>query len=250
MQFIKSTCNDNSIYHYTLYLLGKVATDTTSLPVTDFLRSANTYYRKAAYLIWKNAAGWEFDDSTYTTLPIATCDLVAAQQDYALPTSALDIQRVEVLNSAGDYILLNRMTKEEVTEEALSEYYSTNGLPKYYDLVGNSLLLYPAPASANVTTTAGLKVYLSRDISAPSNFSSTPGAYRTISQEPGFHVNFHPYIAYGVAIDYGVSKNYTQEKMANLRLALKEYEQSIATYYAERDRDYPTKFRPSVRSSI
>lgn len=246
MKYNDTVNKDNSLYHYALYLLGKSATDTTSLPIIDFCRSANNYYRKVAYLIWRNANGWEFDDSNYTTLPIATTTLVDARQDYALPSNALDIQRVEVMKSNGDYVLLSRMNKNEVKEEALSEYYSTNGLPKYYDLIGNSLFLYPAPSTEQVTAAEGLKIYLSRDISAP----TTPGAFRDISQEPGFHINFHPYIACGVAVDYGTSKNYVAEKMQNLRLALKEYEVGISEYYAKRDRDYPTKFRPSVRSSI
>lgn len=237
------------MYHYTLYLLGKTATDTTSFPSTDWVRSAKTYYRKASYLIWKNATGWEFDDSNYTTLPIATADLVDQQQDYSLPSNALDVQRVEVKDDSGDYILLNRMNKTEVKDQALSEYYETPGMPKYYDVIGNSLMLYPKPSSSNVTVSSGIKLYLERDVSTPT-MTTGSGAFREITQEPGFHINFHPYIAAGCAVDYGVSKNYTAEKMANLRLALKEYESSMAEYYASRDRDYPTKFRPSVRSSI
>ena len=249
MKFINSTGKDDSLYHYTLYLLGKSATDTTSYASTDWVRSAKTYHRKAGYIAWRNSGAWDFDDSNYTTLPIATADLVAAQQDYALPSNAFDVQRAEVMASDGRYRLLNRMDKAEVKDEALSEYYSTDGLPKYYDLVGNSLMLYPAPAAANVTTTAGLKLYLSRDVTEPT-MTTGSGAFRDITTTPGFQVSQHPYIAIGCAVDYGVSKNYTAEKMANLRLALKEYEQGITDYFAERDRDYPTKFRPSVRSSI
>lgn len=249
MKYISTTSKDDSLYHYTLYLLGKTATDTTSYPSTDWVRSAKAYTRKVGYLAWKNASGWDFDDSNYTTLPIATADLVDAQQDYALPTNIFDVQRVEVLDSSGNYVLLNRMTKEEVKDESLSEYYETNGLPKYYDVTGNSLLLYPAPASDNVTTTNGIKLYVSRDVSAPT-MTTGSGAFREITTEPGFQVSFHPYIACGCAVDYGIAKNYTAEKMANLRLALKEYEAGITSYYAERDRDYPTRFRPSVRSSI
>lgn len=249
MKFISSSSKDDSLYHYTLYLLGKTATDTTSYTSSDWVRSAKTYYRKAAYLMWRQDAGWQFDDSNYTTLPVATTDLVNAQQDYSLPSNALDVQRVEVMKDDGKFVLLNRMDNKEVTNEAMSEYYDTNGLPKYYDVVGNSLLLYPIPATGSVTTSSGLKLYLSRDVSAPT-MTTGNGAFREITQEPGFQITFHPYIAAGCAVDYGVSKNYTPEKMQNLRLALKEYETGINDYYSKRDRDYPTKFRPAVRSSI
>lgn len=249
MKFISIQNKDDSLYHYSLYLLGKIPTDTTSYPSTDWVRSAKTYYRKVGYLIWKVSGGWEFDDSNYATLPIATTLLVDGQQDYSLPSNALDVQRVEVKDDSGDYVLLNRMDKIEVKDEALSEYYKTNGMPKYYDIVGNSILLYPIPSASNVTLTNGLKLYLSRDVSTPT-MTTGSGAFREIDQEPGFHISFHPYIACGTAVDYGIAKNYTAEKMQNLRLSLKEYEQGINDYYAQRDRDYPTKLRPSVRSSI
>lgn len=246
MKYLDTTNTDNSIYHYSTYLLGKSVTDTTSLPVKDFCRSANVYYRKAAYFIWRNTVGWEFDDSNYATLPTGTTDLVNGQQDYSIPTNALSIERIEVMDSEGKYALLKRIDKSEITEEALDEHYSTNGMPVEYDLVGNSILLYPTPSTSYVTATAGLKLHLSRDVSVP----TTPSAYRTISTEPGFQITFHPYISYGVSYDYGISNNYTQEKMALLKIALQEYEVSISDYYAKRDRDYPVKIKPKVRSSI
>lgn len=246
MYFNDTVSKDNSLYHYALYLIGKTATDTTSLNITDFCRSANAYNRKGVYMAWRNSRGWEFDDSNYSTLPIATTTLVDSQQDYSLPSNALDVQRAEVLDNSGRYILLHRMDKEEVKDASLTEYYNTAGLPKYYDIVGNSILLYPAPSSSSVTTAAGLKLYFSRDVSSP----TTPGAFRDISQEPGFHIMFHPYISYGVALDYGISKNYTQEKLVNIRLGLKEYEHNMTDYYSVRNDDYPTKFRPRLRSSL
>lgn len=246
MKYLDTSNTDNSIYHYATFLLGKIVTDTTSLPVKAFCRSANTYYRKAAYFIWRNTAGWEFDDSNYATLPTGTTTIVDKQQDYSLPTNALSIERVEVMGSDGIYKLITRIDKSDVTEEAMSEYYETAGMPRYYDLVGNSILLYPKPSTSYVTATAGLKIYLSRDVSVP----TTPSAYRTISTEPGFQITFHPYLAYGVAYDYGVANNYTQDKMSLLKVALQEQEAQLSDYYAKRDRDYKTKFKPKVRSSV
>lgn len=209
------------------------------------MRSANIYNRKAAFLAWKNSSSWKFDDANQTTLPIATTDLVDGQEDYTMPSNTLSIERVEVLNAAGDGQLLRRMTKEEVMDGSLTEYYETDGLPRYWRLEGQSVLLKPAPATGSVTITAGLRIYFSRDISA-----LTESAYRNITTEPGFHINFHPYVAFGAAVDYGVSKSYTQEKMANLRIGLMEYQRDLENYYAKRDDSYPTKIRPSVRGAL
>lgn len=249
MKFISNTSKDDSLYHYTLYLLGKSASDTTSYPTSDWVRSAKAYCRKVGYLAWKNSSSWKFDDSNYTTLPTATADLVSGQGDYQLPSNIFDVERVEILDDSGDYVLLNRMTKDEVRDQSMTEYYETDGLPKYWYLDGNSIFLKPEPASGSVTLSNGIKLYVSRDITAPV-MTTGSGAYREITTEPGFQVSFHPYVAYGCAVDYGVSKNYTLEKMNNLRVGLKEEERGVTDYYAERNRDYPTKFRPSVRSSI
>jgi hypothetical protein len=234
------------LYHYTTYLLGKTANDSTSLPVSDFCRSANVYYRKAAYIIWRNTVGWEFDDSNYANLPTATTTIVDEQQDYGLPTNALSLERVEVLDIDGNYVKLTRMDKEEVISEAMSEYYKTPGMPRRYDVYANSVLLYPKPSTDYVTATKGLKLYLSRDVSVP----STPVAYRNISTQPGFQITFHPYLAYGAALDYGIAKNYTQTKIELLKTALQEYEIQLSDYSSKRDRDYPVKIRPKSRSSV
>jgi hypothetical protein len=245
LKFIDTSSAHDSLYHYTLFLLGKNVTDTTSFTVADWMRSANIYYRKAAYYIWKNTNGWEFDDSNYSTLPVATSTLVDQQQDYTIPTDALDIQRVEILDNSGNYQLLDRINKETVTE-AMTNFFKTPAMPRYYDMVGNSILLYPAPAAANVTLSQGIKIYTARDVSTV----GTPWVYRQMSQTPGFQIDFHPYIAIGAALDYGVSKNFVKEKMDNLKAVLQENQQNILDYYARRDRDYPVKFRPSPRGSV
>jgi hypothetical protein len=253
VKFIDTSTYCDSLYHHTMFLLGKKASppsavDTTSYPPRNWMRSAMTYYRKAAYYIWKNTAGWEFDDSNYTTLPIATTTLVDGQQDYSIPTNALDIQRVEVAASDGSYKLLNRTNKEEIQDSSLTSYYSTNGLPRYYDVIGNSIFLYPAPAAANVTLSAGLKLYLSRDVYTTN--LTIPDSYQQRTTEPGFHIDFHPFVAIGAALDYGVSNNYTKDKMDNLKALYQEYLTNIEYYYSRRDRDYPTKIRVSPRSSV
>jgi hypothetical protein len=154
--FNDSSNKDNSLYHYTLFLLGLANDDTTSFPIADFTRSFNSWFRNLVFLVWKNSPIWEFDDSNKTTLPIATTALVASQQDYSLPTDALDVQRVECKDSSGNFQVLKQFDKTQITEEALTEFYETAGDPIYYDLVGVSLMLYPKPSTARANA---LKVY-------------------------------------------------------------------------------------------
>jgi hypothetical protein len=232
----------DSLYHYTLFLLGLSPTDTTSYPIADFIRSANLKTRDAAFLLWRNSSDWEFDDRNSTELPIGTTTLVAGQRDYSLPTTALSIERVEVMDSNGDYQLLRQKDKSEVTDGPMLEAFEDDGMPEYYDLVGNSIFLYPAPAAADVTTTKGLRLYLSRDIE---EFSLTD-----TSTEPGFPKMFHPYVAYGCSVDYALAKNMGQQRIQMLQIGIARYEKMISDFYARRNKDKRVRIRPSTKSDI
>jgi hypothetical protein len=175
-----------------------IGTDATKYPLKDKTRSANEWLRKAATWIWQSTGDWEFDDTNQTTLPVAVRDLADLQQDYTLPTSAFKIDRCEVMDSDGNYQLVTPMDKSQVSGESMTEFNEIAGLPRYYDLVGDSLILYPKPSADNTTLTDGIKLYLSRDIST---FSTTD-----TTKVPGFMPYFHRIISVGMAIDYAVAK--------------------------------------------
>lgn len=242
MKFSDSSDKGNSLYHYSLFLLGLSETDTVSFPIASFTRSVNSWFRKLVFLIWKNTSTWEFDDINYPTQPIATTDLAADQQDYSLPTTALDVQRVEVLDSSGNYQVLKQFNKSEIEDQALTEYYETAGMPTYYDVLGNSLFLYPKPALGSVTLSSGLKLYLARDVYA---FVSTD-----TDKEPGIQASFHPYMAYGSAFDYALASNMDLNRVNGLRLAITNYEESIKDWATKRNRDLKVRIHPRTSSNI
>lgn len=241
MYFNDSADTQNSLYHYTLFLLGLEATDTTSFPIADFTRSFNSWLRKAVFLIWRNSDSWEFDDSNYATMPVATTTLVDGQADYTMPSNALDIERVEVLNSSGDYQLIPQITKEQI-KSGMTEMFSANGMPEYYDIIGNSIILYPTPASGSVTLSSGLKLYLTRDIDGADEADT--------SYEPGINKIFHPLISYGCAFDYAVARNMDTNKITVIKTGINEYQTAIEDYYAKKNRDFKTQIKPKARLSI
>lgn len=240
MQFNVNNTISDSLYHHALYLLGIPVTDTTTLSLDNFTRSANIWYRNVAYWIWKIQDQWEFDDSTWTTIPIATTTLVANQQYYTLPTTALDVLRVEVMDVNGDYRLLTPIDNTMI-KEATSEFFETAGMPQYYDLVGDSVVLYPKPSADSVTTVKGLKIYLQRDVNP---FSTTD---RT--RQPGFYVSFHPVISYGAAYDFAFS-NGLPDKANMLLTELGRFQNNIETHYAKRQKDFKKKINPVTKLSI
>jgi len=207
----------------------------------QFTRMINIWYKRAVSWIWEATGTWEYDDSNKTTLPIATTDLVDDQQDYELPSIAQKVDRVEVMDDSGDYQLLIPIDKSQITDEALSEYYETNGMPVVYDLVGRSIILYPTPATADVTLVAGLKVYVSRDVDVFTSADTT--------KEPGFVDNFHTICSVGAALRYAIGESLSDKKR-DLKADLKDLKSELQAFYGSRHRDMPSRILPKTRSHI
>lgn len=207
----------------------------------QFTRMINIWYKRAVSWIWEATGTWEYDDSNKTTLPIATTTLVAGQQDYELPSIAQKLDRVEAKDSEGNFQLLIPIDKSQVTDEALSEFYKTDGMPICYDMVGQSVILYPAPAAANVTLVSGLKVYVSRDVDVFTSADTT--------KEPGFVDNFHTILSVGSALRYAIGESLTDKK-SDLKADLKDLKSELQEFYGSRHRDMPSRILPKIRSSI
>lgn len=216
----------------TFLTFGDSATHVTDYPLVDMVGSANRWVQNVAVKIWRASGTWQFDDANQTDLPIITTTLVAAQQDYALPATALSIERVEVKDSAGDYQKLTQIDQSEVGI-ALTELEATNGMPKYYDIVGNSLFLYPAPAAASVTTTAGLKVHVTREATA----FSVPASYTTAdTTQPGFDEMWHDIICYGIAHDY-LDVNGPEDRATRYYQKIQQMFLDLEAHYGIKNRD-------------
>lgn len=202
---------------------------------TNKRRNMNIAYRDVCAVIWENDGGWRYDDSNATTLPEATTNLVDGQQDYSIPSTAQRINRVEVLDSEGNAIKLSPLDMNEVGV-GLPEFLGGNeGLPRYYELVGRSILLYPTPSSGHVTTTNGLTLYVDRDI--------TELAVSATTTEPGFAPSFHRILSYAAAIDF--TQDSTQR---NFLIAQKDrLEQMMRRFYSKRAPEMKTAVKPRSR---
>jgi len=217
---------------------GEISGDTATLK--NFTRRVNRRYSEIDHIIFTAHGTWEYDDSNKTTLPIATTDLVDNQQDYELPDEALQIDRVEVKDINGEWHKLKPIDKMEV-REALDEYFSTAGIPKYYDLVGRSLILYPKPDTSQTGTTGALKAYFTR--------ASTSFVYDDTIKEPGFAKPFHYLLAVGAALDYAIS--YEEWNKANqLRAEWNRGVEALKKFYGLRHREKRARLIPYEQSSI
>lgn len=237
MQFNNSTDTYLSLYHNTLFSLGIDRNDTTTYPIADFTRNANNWYRRVNAWIWQVTGEWEYDDSNYTNLPEATADLVNGQRDYELPSTAQKIDRVEVLDKSGNSQKLEAIDKSQITI-SMDEFCKTDGMPKYYDVLGRSLLLYPAPSSSNTTLSNGIKLYFSRDIH---EFQTTD-----TSASPGFIEDFHEMISVGAAIDFAETVG-DYNRSTTLNNKMKSFKEDLVKYYGSNQRDLMPNIEPNYK---
>lgn len=208
----------------TLYLCGlpTVTGSYSSYPLADITRNINNSYLETVRKIWSCADGWQYDDSNKTDLPVAYATLVHNQQDYALPTDAQRVERVEIEDNEGNYQKLTQIDIHDIDSQAMSEFQETAGMPLYYDLVGRSIMLYPTPASGYVTLASGIAVYVDREPSLFTTASTT---------SPGFASPFHRILSYSAAIDYDLDP---QTKLSYLK-EKEKLEQGLTNFYSKRN---------------
>lgn len=207
--------------------------DSTSYPDAVLLRRVNQKYEEIVGKLIQSDGVWDFDDSNYTDLPVGTTNLVAGQQDYSFDVRFLNIIEVEVKDAQGNWIKLTPIDKQ-THEGAISDYQTTNGMPTEYDKVGESIFLYPAPASGSVTLTAGLKVHYQRTASIFSSAEVTTG-----TKTPGFASPWHMILAYSAAIPFCMT--YKKDRVAFYQNTVMQMENELMAFYSDRNKDEPKR---------
>jgi len=215
--------------------------DSTSYPDAVLLRRVNQKYEEVVGKLIQADGRWQFDDSNYTDLPVGTTDLVAGQQDYSFDVRFLNIIEVEVKDAQGNWHKLTPIDIE-THEGSISAYQTTNGLPTEYDKKGESILLYPAPASGSVTLTAGLKVHYQRTASIFSSAEVTTG-----TKTPGFASPWHMILAYSAAIPYCMT--YKKDRVVMYQNKVMEMEKELLAFYSDRNKDEPRRLSVTQHSN-
>jgi len=240
MKFLEATNKELSLYHDALSLLGIPETDTTTFAAATYTRYVNAWYQRMVFYIWRSSGMWQFDDSTATTFPEATTTLVAGQEDYTIPSGGLDVREVYVMNSGGDYQKLRKINPFAIGY-ARDEYYETDSMPAEYYLEGNSIIIKPAPAAANVTLALGLKIILDRNV--------TLFAVGDTTKEPGFIAQFHRVLSLGAAYDFARAHNMVT-KVATIKPDLDMMVREVEEYFSRRSKGGKNNIRPNLISSI
>ncbi len=242
MQF-SDTTNRTGVIQLIEDLTGTQSATTSSYPLATKTRDANNtlaYY----FVLAQSAEGrWQVDDTNHTNSPIIDANVVANQADYSFttdgsstPNQVLDIYRVECKDSTGYASELIPIDQYDVSGIALSEYLKTAGIPKYYDKIGNDIILYPKPS---YNYTSGLTIYINR---TASYFLSTD-----TTKKPGIPDVFHEYVAFRPAYQFCLRKGLPQT--ASLKVDMLAMEENIKSYYSTRAKDEVKMMTPAFRSS-
>lgn len=203
--------------------LPTVTASYSSYALADITRNINNAYLDTVTKVWHSAAGWQYDDSNKTTLPVGYTTIGHNQQDYSLPTDAQRVARVEVKNSDGNFQKLTQIDIHDIDNLAMSELLETAGMPLYYDLVGRSLMLYPIPSSGSCTLVSALAVYVDRE---PDLFTTA-----STTATPGFATPFHKILSYAAAIDF-VQDKATQDRLVAMKARM---EAGLVQFYSKRN---------------
>ena len=217
----------------------EVNADANTYPIADVTRHANTALDNVVTLILGSDKRWSFDSTNATDLPIGTTGLISGQQDYSFDTEYLVIKSIECSDAQGKWFRLKPIDNYD-EECALSEFMTTDGQPVYYDKVGSSILLYPAPnysISPIDTPNGGLRAYFQRKIDY---FGATD-----TTKEPGFAKHLHKYIPLYCAYAYACAKDLSKQNSLKARLTFYEGNKlqggsdagAISQFYSYREQD-------------
>lgn len=237
--FRDTTNTYDSLTHYVDRLLGLSFGETTEYPLVQKAQSANTWKGIVALWIWKSQDSWEFDDSQNSNFPIATTTLVNGQRDYSLPTGALTIERVEVRDSAGNYFRIDPIDESEVAG-ALTGYGESNGIPTRYWIKKRSIFLDSPPDTAQLTASAGIRIYFRREVN---EFTGS-----TTTTEVGFGEPFDRAVAYGMAYDFALPRN--MEVLPRLEAGLARWQKLIEDHFSNRFKDKKSGLNVKIFSYI
>lgn len=197
------------------------------------VRNMNVAYHDVARLIWDSADGWNYDDKNNATIPRAYTTLTHNTQDYAVPTTAQRIHRIEIKDHNSNWTKLRPLDLADI-QSASPEYLGgSSGQPLYYDLIGNRIMLYPAPHSGYVTLASGMAVYLDRDV--------TEFAVTATTTVPGFATAFHRLLSYAAALDFLQD----DKQKAFLAQQKQRLEQGLIRFYSRRSTENQTGLKPA-----
>lgn len=227
MQFNESTNQTGIIQHIDFLLFGDSSTLNTDYSLKDRTRNINLSYDEAIAELFKADPNFMWDDTTNTDFPIATLDLTSGQDHFTTPDGSLVVHRIRAKDSSGNWKTLTPKLRRELTDKELE----ATGSPTAYYKIDNAFFPVPIP---NYSSSGGIEIEFQR---GGNHFDSTD-----TTETPGFASIFHPFLAYGAALQYAIA-NGMSEKMTVLSAEKEKIKRAMTEHYQNRSPDD----RPGMR---
>lgn len=198
-------------------------TNSTNYSDADLDAALNAYYDLFSTEALDSMDDWDFQGD------IATADFVANQQEYTFPSDILKIKRMEVTFDGTNWYVASPMDINERGEPtdttSIANDFSTS--EPYFDLMDNSLFIYPIPTTS---VTGGIKIWYEKLVTQLSS----------VTDEPVIPRPFHKGLCYGAAKDY--FEKYSEKtgfisKLNNANQNLENYIARMKTYYRKKNPD-------------
>jgi len=242
MKFYDVSNIDTSIVHEMWDL---VDADITAMPLVMATRRINAAYEELISMIINADGTWQFDDENFTTVPRGTATLVEGQELYSFATNYLQIKQIDVLSTdAGVWRTVKPLDRKEMGNQTTEEYFGVDSsgnpakaFPTHYDIEGDSIRLFPAPTSTQVTLASGLRVSFTRTADLFTAADTT--------QEPGLPSTHHILLAYMGAIPYAMS--YKKDRVGWLEKKVDDMKKTLLEHYAYREKNTRGVIQPRRR---
>ena len=201
-----------------------------SRTLADWIDDLNEAVLETVSWIIRADPRWKWDDFNHSDMNIFFETLVNGQQDYEVSGAEfLTITEVAVKLKDGRYKVLDPVVRQGKDKKRLARIEDgDSGIPREYELMGNSLFLYPAANISEVSPVEGLRVTGQR---LPVVFTAGDG-----DKSPGINPLFHKVIPVLMALEYAY-ENDMNNKINLLQPRRDKFEMQIQDSYASRHRD-------------
>lgn len=221
----------------------------TAYADAPLLASINSWWETLVGWIEDSSGTWQFADSNNTTLQEATADLPDGTFDIELPTGARILFDVYIKRATnGEYTRLTQLDRSEVGPGkrffSIKDIQENDGEPLFYDIEGNTILLYPDVDPEFVIEDEGLLINVSSDVILLVDDADVPGTIKEL----------HEILAVGAAIDYSLAKeNPTLERNLMRRMygnpsvrKDKGLRGLVSSHYSKRNKDKKSAISPQL----
>ncbi len=190
--------------------------------------------------IISNDGTWEWDDTNQTDMPNGTITLVEGQELYTFASEYLKIKRIKVKDLNGKWLPVIQIDQQdlEFSEVTIENWFGTDvsgnplkGIPRNYDIIGDSFRLYPSPGATFITLAAGLKIDFVRTSTLFTPVSTTAAD----TTQPGLPSTYHVLLAYMAAIPYCMA--YKPKRVPLLEQKTIQLTKDLLNFYSKRNPD-------------